>query len=78
VCPAPEDTPMGPEQSRSKMVSLQDFDLIRVGLLGLGKGKYLFWKLQSISYVLNLLLFTFVGILIIPLNGSLPLNKKIK
>jgi len=33
---------MGPEQSRSKMVSLQDFDLIRVGLLGLGKGKYLF------------------------------------
>jgi hypothetical protein len=23
---------MGPEQSRSKMVSLQDFDLIRVGL----------------------------------------------
>jgi hypothetical protein len=29
---------MGPEQSRSKMVSLQDFDLIRVGL-GLGKGK---------------------------------------
>ena len=25
-----EDTPMGPEQTRSKMVSLQDFDLIRV------------------------------------------------
>jgi hypothetical protein len=40
VCPAPEDTPMGPEQSRSKMVSLQDFDLIRVGL-GLEKRKCL-------------------------------------
>jgi hypothetical protein len=36
---------MGPEQSRSKMVSLQDFDLIRVGL-GLGKRKCLLRKYE--------------------------------
>jgi hypothetical protein len=38
---------MGPEQSRSKMVSLQDFDLIRVGL-GLGKRKMPFKKVQNL------------------------------